>query len=219
MCIHVGLVSPAIFQCQSSESSGQQVFTPRIPDHYFNQTTAASMLGKSLTLTVNRRAYIYTIPPESAQRDCSGTVTAVEYCYKAARGQLQQTKDVFYILSLTPSVNQRNNKTQFTVVNRRITITSTASSNICAVNQDRQSEFVCCENKSLEYEIPSSNFTFGIVARNNFRLLISTNTTTEYIDQTTFAKNTLTANTQEGNRFESDRLTNMPLLLLRFYTR
>ena len=164
-------------------------------------------------LTINKRVYIYTIPPESAQRDCSGTVTAVEYCYRAIRSDvnMQQTKDVFYILSLTPSIN----RTQFTV-NRRISINSTASGNICVVSQDRRSQFVCCENKSLEYQIPSSNFTFGIVARKDFRLLISANRTTEYIHQTTFA---ITANTQEGNRFESDRLTNMSLLLLRFYTR
>ena len=217
MYIHVGLVSPAIFQCQSSGSSGQQVFTPRIPDHYFNQTTAASMIGKSLNSAVDRRAYIYTISPESARRDCSGTVTAVEYCYKATGRNMQQTRDVFYILSLTPSVNQTNNRTQFTV-NSRININSTASDNICAVNQDSQSQFFCCENKSLEYQIPSSNFTFGIVTR-DFRLLISTNTTTEYIHQTTFAKNTLNTDTQKGNRFESDQLTNVPLLLLRFYTR
>ena len=179
------------------------------------------MLDKNLTLTTNRRVYIYTIPPESAQRNCSGTVTAVVYCYRATRRNvnMMETKDAFYILSLTPSVSQTNNRTQFTV-NRRININSTASDNICAVNQDDQSEFVCCENKSLEYQILSSNFTFGIVTR-DFRLLISTNTTTEYIHQTTFAKNTgtVTANTEEGNRFESDRPTNMSLLLLRFYTR
>ena len=121
---------------------------------------------------------------------------------------------MFYILSLTPSVNQTNSRAQFTV-NRRININSTASDNICAVNQDRLFQHVCCENKSLEYHIPSSNFTFGIAIR-DFRLLISTNTATEYIDQTTFAIDTLDTNTQEGNIFESDGLTDMSLLLLRF---
>ena len=177
------------------------------------------MFNDELRATYRGRVYIYTIPPESAQRDCSGTVTAVEYCYRAIRRDvnMQETKDVFYILSLTPSVNQTNNRTQFTV-NRRININSTASDNICAVNQDRQFQYVCCENKNLEYHIPSSNFTFGIVTR-DFRLLISTNTTTEYIDQTIFATDALDTNTQEGNRFETGRLTDMSLLLLRFYTR
>ena len=213
MYIHVGLVSPAIFQCQSSESSGQQVFTPRIPDHYFNQATAASMFNESLIVTVNRRAYIYTIPPESAQRDCSGTVTAVEYCYRATRPDFQQTKYVFYILSLTRSINQTNNRTQFTV-NRRININSTASNNICASNSDRPWLFVCCENKSLEYhlQIPSSTFTFGIVARKDFRLLISTNTTTEYIDQRLFSEDSfLDAETQEGNTFQPHQPMNKSL--------
>ena len=179
--MHAGLVSSAIFQCQTSESSGQQVFTSRILDHYFNNTTAASMFNKSLIVTVNRRAYIYTIPPESAQRDCSGNVTAVEYCYRAIRIDLNQTKDVFYILSLTPSTLE-NNRIQFTV-NRRIKINSTASDSICTSIPDHPWHLVCCENKSLEYQFPSSNFTlnFGIVARKDFRLLISTNTTTEYI--------------------------------------
>ena len=177
------------------------------------------MFNKSVNLTVNRRAYIYTIPPESAQRDCSGNVTAVEYCYRAIRIDLNQTKDVFYILSLTRSVNQNNNRTQFTV-NWRININSTASDSICASNSDRPWLFVCCENKSLEYQFPSSNFTFGIVARKDFRLLISTNTTTEYIYQKFFnSESVLDTSTQESNRFSSMNLANMSLLVIRFYRR
>ena len=179
------------------------------------------MFNKSLIVTVNRRVYIYTIPPESAQRNCSGTVTAVEYCYKATMPELQQTKDVFYILSLTPST-QENDKIKFTV-NRRININSTASDSICTSIPDRTYAWhlVCCENKSLEYQFPSSNFTFGIVARKDFRLLFSTNTTTEYIYRKFFHnESVLDASTQERNRFSSsNRLTNMSLLLLRFYRR
>ena len=178
------------------------------------------MFNKSLTVTADRRVYIYAIPPESAQRDCSGTVTAVEYCYRETRPELQQTKDVFYILSLTPSINQTDNRTQFTV-NRRIIINSTASDDKCAVFEDRPWLYVCCENKSLvKYQIPSSNFTFAIVARKDFRLLISTNTTTEYTYLKSFNdESVLDTEIQEGNSISLNQQTNMSLLLLRFYTR
>ena len=176
------------------------------------------MLNRELTITLIRRAYIYTIPPESAQRDCSGTVTAVEYCYRATRRDLewQEKNDVFYILSLTPSVNQTDSRTQFTV-NRRIRINSTASGNICTVSRFW---YVCCENKSLEYQlqIPSSNFTFGIVTKKDFRLLISTNTTTEYINQKFFSNESiLDTSTQEGSTFRSNLPLNQSSLLLRFH--
>ena len=172
------------------------------------------MFNKSVNLTVNRRAYIYTIPPE---RNCSGTVTAVEYCYKATRPELQQTKDVFYILSLTPST-LGNNRIQFTV-NWRININSTASDSICTSIPDRTWHLVCCENKSLEYQFPSSNFTFGILARKYFRLLISTNTTTEYIEQRYFNESVINTATQEGRSFQTYKPINMSLLLLRFHIR
>ena len=131
------------------------------------------MFNGELRAIHDRRAYIYTIPPESAQRNCSGTVTAVEFCYRVRtmdEVRSGETKEVFYFLSLTQdSSNQR----RFTV-NRRIIINSTASNSICAaVSPDNR---VCCENKRLEYQVPSSTFTFGIISRKDFRLLISTNT-------------------------------------------
>ena len=125
---------------------------------------------------------------------------------------------MFYILSLTRSVNQTDSRTQFTV-NRRININSTASNNICASIPDRPWFFVCCENKSLEYhlQIPSSYFTFGIVARKDFRLLISANTTTEYIDQRFFSNESiLNTLTLENSTFQSFRLANKSSLLLRY---
>ena len=176
------------------------------------------MFNGELIAVHDRRAYIYTIPPESAQRNCSGTVTAVEFCYRVRtmdEVRPGETKEVFYFLSLTQdsSIQKR-----FTV-NRRISINSTASNSICAtVSPDNR---VCCENKHLEYQVPSSTFTFSIVARKDFRLLISTNTTTEYIEQRYFSENAINTSTQEGSSFQTrDHVPiNMPLLLLRFHIR
>ena len=175
------------------------------------------MLNGELIAVHDRRAYIYTIPPESAQCNCSGTVTAVEFCYRIRamdKVMSGETKEVFYFLSLTQdSSNQRR-----FIVNRRISINSTASNSICAEvgRRDR----VCCENKRLEYQVPSSTFTFGIVARKDFRLLISTNTT-EYIEQRYFSESAINTATQEGRSFRTSDLkpTNMTLLLLRFHIR
>ena len=68
-------------------------------------------MNDELIAVHDRRAYIYTIPPESAQRNCSGTVTAVEFCYRVREMdevRSGETKEVFYFLSLTQdSSNQR----------------------------------------------------------------------------------------------------------------
>ena len=176
------------------------------------------MFNGELRAIHDRRAYIYTISPEPAQHNCSGTVTAVEFCYRVrAMDEVRsgETKEVFYFLSLTQdSSNQR----RFTV-NRRISINSTASNSICAEVGPRNR--VCCENKRLEYQVPSSTFTFGIVARKDFRLLISTNTTTEYIEQRYFSESVINTATQEGSSFQTYmyKPINMSLLLLRFHIR
>ena len=76
-----------LLQCLSASplqtmQSGR-VFTPNIPDLYFNHTNAAAFRtgdGANLTTVTGdaRTTFIYTTPPESA---CSGTVTAIQYCY------------------------------------------------------------------------------------------------------------------------------------------
>ena len=76
--------SAALFQCQHSTFQDGQVFTPNIPDLYFNHTYAADM-EDLLMRPRNGLTYFFTIPPESAERNCSGTVVAIQYCYRSVR--------------------------------------------------------------------------------------------------------------------------------------
>ena len=45
--------------------------------------------------------YFFTIPPESAERNCSGTVVAIQYCYRVHQNLINSAQDVFSFHSVT----------------------------------------------------------------------------------------------------------------------
>ena len=162
--------------------SGNGSIPPIIPDFYFNDSNAAANFrtdgSANLTQSQFRRvAYIFTIPPESSLRNCSGTVVSLQYCYQARNRDIGISRTVFIFLSLT------QNGMHFTV-NRRIFIRTTPANTICT-NSSGSIEQICCDTTTLNannrLELSSSNFSFGVVITyGNVRPLAFTTSSTKY---------------------------------------
>ncbi len=101
--------------------------------------------------------YIFTIPPEQIlQRNCSGGVVSIQYCYEARNRGVGDTA-IFNLLSL-----HRETGGVFRVANS-IPIRSTPSHEICV---HMSGTGWCCDNTPLssnQLSIPSSGYTFGVV--------------------------------------------------------
>ena len=164
--------------------SGNGSIPPIIPDFYFNDSNAAANFrtddSANLTQSQFRRvAYIFTIPPESSLRNCSGTVVSLQYCYQARNRDIERNRpvNVFIFLSLT------QNGMRFTV-NRQMFIRTTPANTICT-NSSGSIEQICCDTTTLntnnQLQLSSSNFSFGVVITNgNVRPLAFTTSSTEY---------------------------------------
>ncbi len=103
--------------------------------------------------------YIFTIPPVSSQRDCSGTVVAMQFCYEY-RGDFRNlgtTVNAFQFLTLT------RDGFEFTV-NSSFTVQTTLAP--CTGDLGGDVRRVCCSNVTSndfgELAIPSSDYIFGI---------------------------------------------------------
>ena len=171
----------SIFQCQSSSDQNGLVYTPNIPDFYFNDMNAANFrTGSRANLTTSQDGitYIFTIPPESPlMRNCSGTVVSLQYCYQARDRDIEMTRDVFDFLTLV------QNGLQYTV-SSSLTIQTTPRSSICTDTSESIQQ-TCCDTSSLnandQFQLRSSDFTFGVVITNsNVRPLVFTTSALEY---------------------------------------
>ncbi len=100
--------------------------------------------------------HIYTIPPEQIlQRNCSGGVVSIQYCYQASNLGGKNTV-IFNLLSL-----HRETRGVFRV-DSSIPIRSDPSNEICTSGNP----VWCCDNtppSSNQLSIPSSEYTFGVV--------------------------------------------------------
>ena len=215
-------VSP-LFHCQFLSEESQLVYTPNIPDSYFNDSNAARFRtreGGNHLARSSRRTYIFTIPSESVQRNCSGRVVSIQYCYQARNGDIGQTRNIFNFLSLVQEpVQNRVNRVQFTV-NSSITIQTTPQNSICT-DPPGNIQQICCDTASLidndqfQIPLPPSNYTFGVrIINNNVRPLIFTSSVTEYHVGPSYIINN--PPTSPGTMFILREGTNRPLLLLRF---
>ena len=133
--------------------------------------------GGGANLTTSGVTYIFTIPSESPLRNCSGTVVSLQYCYQARDRDIGITRDVFNFLSLV------QNGLQFTV-SSRLTIQTTPQNSICT-DPSGSIQQICCDTSSLnannQFQLPSSDFTFGVVITNsNVRPLAFATSTLEY---------------------------------------
>jgi hypothetical protein len=148
----------ALYLCQpTSNPSSGQVYTPNIPDSYFN---TASLSTNTVTPTRNGFTYFFTLPP----RDCSGSVAAIELCYRAelTNGQISSSQplNVFELLMVS------RHELSFTFTSRS-TIQVTPSSSNCMVAGAKvgsRTPHDCCASviPPNEFQIPSSSYTFGV---------------------------------------------------------
>ena len=167
-----------------------------------------------LTQSQTGITYIFTVPPESPLRNCSGTVVSLQYCYQARNGDRENNRTVFNFLSLT------QNGMHFTV-NRRISTRTIPSNTICTKPSGNIQQ-ICCDNTSLSiynrFQIPSSSgFAFGVVITNrNVRPLAFTNSASEYhIEQ--YRKEQLRTDPGSKFTFLSSEQVNGGSLLFRFF--
>ena len=149
--------SAALFQCQHSTDQDGQVFIPNIPDLYFDYTYPAGM--KDLLKSENGVTYFFTIPPESAERNCSGTVVAIQYCYWVHKNRINSTQDVFSFHSVT------RDGFVFTV-NNSFTERTTPLESKCTEISGKH--YFCCDTATLsELSISSESYTFGVTIVDN----------------------------------------------------
>ena len=214
--VQCGVAHTTRFQCQSSSDSNGLVYTPNIPDFYFNDSNAANFGtdgSGNLTQSLFRRvAYIFTIP-QSQLHNYSDTVVSLQYCYQATNNNIDnnRTINVFAFLLLT------QNGMNFTV-SKQILIGSTPSKSICTVPSGSIQQ-ICCDNTTLrttdQFQLPSSNFSFGVAIRNpNIRPLVITTSSTRTVEQYV----TLVGLTNPGTMFTlaSNEKVNDNTLLFRF---
>ena len=201
----------AQYQCQFSSQQSGQVFIPNIPDLYFTPENAAARFGGNLTETSqqNGTTYIFTLPALSSERNCSGTVLSLQYCFLARARDIGNTLSVFDLLSLTRDGNQ------FTVNERFAPPQITLRQDMCADPPEMGMRRVCCTTVSLEsgqVQVPASAFTFGVLT--NVRLLT-------FVDRVNVERFTYrpTGNSEltRGSTFQGSSRMNSSLLLLRFF--
>jgi hypothetical protein len=121
--------------------------------------------------------YIFTIPAQSAERNCTGNVVAIQYCYQARESDIDSNRDVFNFLHMT-----RNGFT-FTVTGS-FTERTISQESFCH-NPPGPIQRVCCKTTtpgvSDQFQIPSTNYTFAVMNINsNVRPLAFTTSTTDY---------------------------------------
>ena len=168
-----------MFQCQFSSQPSGFFYTPNIPDSYFNDESY--MMTNEVAELVNGVIHIFTLPSESVQRNCSGKVESIQYCYQARGSDIGQTRKAFNFLSLVQESVQEG--VQFTV-NSSIIIQTTPEESICS-DPPGGIEQICCDttflNATDQFQIPPSTYTFGVVIiNNNVKPLAFANTVTEY---------------------------------------
>ena len=167
--------------------------------------------GANLTQSQTGVTYIFTVPPESPLRNCSGTVVSLQYCYQARDSDIRRNRNVFNFLSLV------QDSMQFTVKSR-VTIQTTPLDNICT-DPPGSIQRICCDNTSPsdQFQLPSSSFAFGVeIINGNVRPLAFTNSTSEYrIEQ--YREEGLRTNPGSKFTFLSSEQVNGGSLLFRFF--
>ena len=157
-------------------------------------------------------SFIYPIP---STLNCSGTVTAVEYCYRAVNSQLGREQLVFTLLTLQQS------GLDFTITDV-IPISSTPTSDICTRQSLSQ---YCCDTLSLDmmnsFLLPTENFAFGVVTFTDVHLIrYDGKISPQYlVDYFRYAQGNFAEPTIGGTIAlrPSNRLSDQALILLTFY--
>ena len=203
--------SAALFQCQHSTHQDGKVITPNIPDLYFDHVNTAAMLS-SLIQTTTTVTYFFTIPPESAERNCSGTVAAIQFCYRIHKNLINSTQDVFLFHSVTRDGFVFTVNSSFTV--------KTTSHLESECTQILELHYLCCDTTTLSTEnqlsISPESYTFGITIVNAHRVIsFAFRGTTEFVAEQ-FA-GIIGVSLQAGSSYELEAAkVTKGLLLVRF---
>ena len=140
------------WQCSALDAANLY-YLPNLPEG--NDRAVAVLFGSYISSSAGT-AYIYPVP--STQVNCSGTVSAVEYCYRGNTGQLGTELLAFTLLTL------EQNGSNFRVTDR-IDIRTTPHSQICTRFLLTTTQY-CCDITSLNmadrFILPAPNFAFDI---------------------------------------------------------
>ena len=161
--------SAALSQCQHSTHQDGQVFTPNIPDTQFDPARFSNngQVNQLLFQLSNESTYFFTIPSESAERNCSGTVVAgtvvagtvvaIQYCYRFNRNRMNIEQDVFSFHSVT------RDGFVFTVTSS-FTVRTTPLDGEC--NTMLGANYFCCGTTTLsaasQLSISPDAYSFGV---------------------------------------------------------
>ena len=197
----------SLFQCESSSEQNGQVFIPNISDFYFTPKYAGVTFNRSLGYT-----YIYNLPPQSAEEECSGTVVAMQYCYRTLERELNNA-NVFRFLYLTKC------GLEFKIM-KILSLTYDETNRVDSVSG---SSSVCCHKISLSrqamFNLSSlDNFTFGIEIRRAPLIAFEDITTEHNIEH--FQAQLNDTELMEGSSFsltESNRRSSVSPLLFRMF--
>jgi hypothetical protein len=115
--------------------------------------------ASSISLTPLNEVTIFPLPPTL---NCSGTVSAVSYCYFREAESNFNEELIFTLLTL-----EQKGQNNFVVTNE-INIHSTTTADICTTFLGR----TCCDTSQLnaanQFNLPTSNFAFGIISRSEW---------------------------------------------------
>ena len=145
--------------------------------------------------------HIFTVPAlSSGNRNCSGNVLAIQYCYTAVNGSMIETnQSVFKLYYLTVE-----NRKYF--INSSFLVTTTSSRNC--------SSTYCCDSTTFSNQLhfPESNFTLGVkwIIGGYFRLASFT------LFSEFNAEQYLLTDIEGSHTLPAVSLSHQPLLLLRF---
>ena len=112
--------------------------------------------------------YIYPLPPESAEHNCSGTVVGMQYCYRnrSRRMSYGRNQTLFQLLFLT-----RNGYHNVYTVDSSVTVSATPQEATCT--DEHLYYRVCCENTTVGANNLQITEAFGIVQVSNGLHLLS----------------------------------------------
>ena len=177
MFLHVPIGSvvgqSSLFQCQTPSEQSGQVSLPDIPDLYFNTSTIPSSDFEVLS---RFSAHIYSV----LSHNCSGNVTAIQYCYQFPSSERDATLLVFDILFI---FNIEEMNFRFTIADTFVSFRSVPSDDICI--ERSATTTMCCDTFNLsagQFEIPSTAFAYGVatITPGNIQLLAFSSSSTTY---------------------------------------
>ena len=143
------------------------MYTPNIPDFYFNDVNAAdfrSSSGANLTTSFNGITYIFTIPAESSERSCTGNVVAIEYCYETRMDQIGSNEiNVFNFLHM-------NRSGLFFTFTGSFTERTSSQNRFCTSAMGGIQQ-ICCDTATLDvmdqFQLPTTSYTYAVMIINN----------------------------------------------------